>query len=248
MTTMQRVLGIAPTHPFRKFNMAALAVIVFAILLTPVFLAMHTNGSLLTLAWIFAVGAFITLLFLLLYGRGYARDVDNILAGHYLVRWTYSDDEWAEFTRAEEARTQREAMYTAAAGVVIAILGAIFLPAIEPNTGAVWFALLLTLLICIVIALGIYLSSKSIIADMSDARRAIYVTNLGVYRPWGYMPITGFNLTLLNAEIENGHPSVLVLTSSYATRYGRQLRTVQVPIPHGHVAEARHLIEQLRGR
>lgn len=248
MSTLQRALGIAPTHPFRKFNLGFLAVIVLAILITPVFLAMHANGLLLTLVWIFAAAALIVFITLLLYGRGYSRDVDDILAGHYLVRWTYSGDEWAEFTREEEARTKREAMLTAGAGVVVAVLGAIFLPAIEPNTGAVWFAVLLTLIICMVIALGIYLSSKSIIADTSDARRSIYVTNLGVYKPWGYMPITGFNLSLTNAEIVTGNPSVLVLTSSYATQYGRQSRTVHVAIPRGRESEAKELIENLARR
>jgi hypothetical protein len=99
------------------------------------------------------------------------------------------------------------------------------------------------------IALAIYMSSRTIAADAGDKNRTIYISHLGVLKPWGYMPITGINLALVDAIVDDGcDPPELVLTTVSMTRYGEQRREVHVPIPKGHKKDIRPLVAQLKGQ
>ncbi len=262
MSGLQRVLGLGPTHPARKGNAIILALLVLALLLALVLLATDAGPLATLLSLILAASLFLLWIIGLLGGRQYERDAENMQAGRYLVRWRFSPSEWEHIAKSEwllaRKQARREAIMWAVLFPLIAIIPAVIIPfKIYPTGIAV--LVIIGLLVGMVLlgsllALPTYLASNSILTQKPTLGkpRTIYVSELGVYSPWGYRPIRVLNLKLSSAEIEEGDPSVLVLKSiqwTFADLTGsyHQRQTIRVPIPRGHEAEARQLIETLMG-
>jgi hypothetical protein len=250
MQTMKRflrILGAVPYSPFRQFIIGLLwLTLAFAVAAVALYLA-----GLEPVWWILPIclagSCVFSLGLIALLSRPYVRDIETIRQDP-LVHWTYAADEWARF---EDAQLKRETgsvrsypLFTVVIALVVAALAFAGSRDLLVTLGI--FGLFV--LIGVLVTLQTWGAAKWRYARRHKAAGDVFVSTSGVLQPRGYLPYSGFNVKLTEAEVEPGDPDTLRLQiSSYSEHAIARTSEIRIPVPYGREDEAREVAQQLLG-
>ncbi|HEX5166013.1 MAG TPA: hypothetical protein VFV93_11500 [Thermomicrobiales bacterium] len=247
MKRFLRVLGAVPYSPFRQFIIGLLGLtLAFVVAAVALYLA-----AVEPVWWIlplcFAGSCLFSLGLIALLSRPYVRDIDTIRQNP-LVHWTYAADEWARF---EEAQWKRETgsvrsypLFTAIIALVVAGLAYVGSRDLLVTLGA--FGLFVA--IGALVTLQTWGMAKWRYARRAKAAGDVYISTSGILQPQGYLPYSGFNVRLTEAEVVPGDPDTLRLQiSSYSENAISRTSDIRIPVPYGREDEAREVAQQLLG-
>lgn len=157
-------------------------------------------------------------------GQRYNERARQIIAGDYLVRWTYAQGEWRQFVDQERTRAIRTSC--------------LFLPLLA----------LAALLALVGAATG-----DSFITGGITGLLVLDAGFLGILRPDGYRPLQCIGYRLAAVDVLRGTPSMLRFRVRLACGLGLLASLgnapghfeIRVPVPYGHEAEVAGVLAQL---
>lgn len=192
-----------------------------------------------------ALIAFTAALFAIVYARRAAM-VDSLLRGEgVLAHWRYDPEEWRRFSEAEyreEAGEKRALLLLVSAMALIAGVSCFL---IDSEAGA-WVLAVMVAVVAIlaVVALLVprlnYNRNRRYRGEVRISTRGAY--SAGALHAWNML-----GARLEAAEVEVGDPSLLAVTYSFPTRYGRDRTTVRLPVPMGEERAAEAVAAALLG-
>ena len=177
--------------------------------------------------------------------------IRRMVAGEgQVVHWTYNEQEWQQFTTFAWRRDLKtDGQVTALLVGVVLVIGLVPLVVSQGGPNAwIFAAMLLVLGVCI----GLLLVLKDVLIVRVRRRQAnaeAYVSRKGVILGGWY----GVLSSLSRVEYKAGDPAVLRLFNarlalSAPNFYRRSVNMVEVPVPHGHEAEAEQVVNDLKAK
>jgi hypothetical protein len=174
-----------------------------------------------------------------------ARMLDRILSGdNLLAHWTYSPEEWSEYTE-KEFRTEKKEkwlLFYMVAGIAL-FFGILFV--IFDHEAGLWVLVSMLGLIALIAFVAWfsawydYRQNKRYLGEAYITRDAIYLNRQ--LHTWRGLGARLESVNLVGKESQQ----LLAVTYSAPTRMGRQEYTVRVPVPRGQEKAAEKLAEKL---
>jgi hypothetical protein len=160
----------------------------------------------------------------------------HIVAGNYLVHWTYTKAEWDRFT---EDAWQRSSKLNA--WVVGALALILFIWALASGSSALF---LMLVIVVASVALLVFGSDYWLYTQRrKQGAGEVLIGRAGILRPEGFTPLSGLD----SVTLEQGIIKFRCRYRAYQNRYYQtRYRTYEVPVPRGHEAEAEGLVSLLR--
>lgn len=195
---------------------------------TPILVALIFGGTLVIALPIF-----------LLVGSMEMRVMRRMVAGDYLVRWTYTQMQWELFTEQSWARSQKTD------GWSVGALAVLFFIAILVTGTAEFFVVGIVAvgLVALLLFGGDYWLYRQ---RQRQGAGEVLIGRAGILRPEGFTPLLGLD----SVKLESSGQRLIRFTVRYRTYQNgmsyRRYRTYEVPVPQGHEAEAERLVKQLQ--
>ncbi len=177
--------------------------------------------------------------------RGRARAVDKMLEGsNILVRWKYSEGEWAEYTensyQAEKSGKWGLYLFVMAIAAVVCFFFWIFVE----DSGLIMVGVMGGL--AVILALTILITTnydrwqnRRHLGEAIISRDGVYINRLlHLWRGWG---------ARLDGAEYNRRERMLEFTYSAPSRTGRNYATARVPVPTGAEARAEEILASFTG-
>ena len=246
---VERVLNwlcVHPDNPLRTFMLGYyVAAAVGAVAASGLYLAgvnwVYVFLALLvaaTMPVVVPIVAFVTL--------PYVRSVRQIRRGDHWAHWQYTDDEWARYGQHKHKQATRlmklSPLFAAALGLVTG--GIAWLASRDLRTALLLFGILL--------GVGLLVSAQLWLEGRAHSRRVksgdVYISPDGVLRPQGYLPLSAFNVRLVDVIVEPTASGVTVMrfkVGSVTENLVTRVSEFDIPVPTGRDAEAQTLAKRL---
>jgi len=177
-----------------------------------------------------------------------AKVLADLLSGEkVLAHWTYTEEEWDRYTRAQSrtSRSEKITLFFVISGFALLFGVGFLLFAPDKDAGLAVFLTMLGLIA--VIGVTAFLSIKLSDLRSRGQRREVYISSDGVYigRELHTWNVAG--ATLEEVGFRERPSALLEISYSYPTRYGMDTATVRVPVPRGQEKAARQIADRLNG-
>ncbi len=190
------------------------------------------------------IGVGLSFLIILGFGALFAgaakKAITRILTDEQTIHWTYSEQEWRDFTTQAWRRNNRTILITVGILVgVVAVIDLVILLAASGNSGAL---IVLPASLGVAAAVYLLLFLREVLILWSRHRQTtsdVYIHPAGlIIRGW-YNEIS----RLEQIKYRAGDPALLGFVVRRQGRYSSYLASIDVPVPHGREAEAEHLAQ-----
>lgn len=179
-----------------------------------------------------------------IYGK-LARRLDEILSGEKLLaHWTYSDEEWRQYTETDYKIDRREKwqLFLIVAGISVVV--GVFLALLNPEAWWIFACIILGLIAFT--GLAAWLSTLYFHHKNKTSKSAVWISENGVYfnkilHAWN---VIGSKFERIKYLEET--PRLIEFEYSVISRSGRDHQTVRVPVPLGKESLAANIVEKFR--
>ena len=176
-------------------------------------------------------------------GRRQGRQIDALLSGGHLARWTYGEDEWRRFSEKEWTRARGQARkavinvawISAVAGVIVGISK----PVLGVANGAKW-GLLIGIPLALVVSALIYLIGRWTYRSRQRSPGEAYIGRDGVFQDGSYTTWSDISAKLISVKFEPADPATVRFDIRGHRGAVQQLRVL---VPAGKEDEARVLVD-----
>lgn len=236
-------LSVHPDNPLRRFMIGYYAVGLVGVAVAIGLQIADVDWVYIFLAALVAATIPVVLPIVAFVTMPYVRNVRGIRRGDHLAHWQYSSDEWARFSR----HVERESwglmrLLPVFGGAVGLVMGEIAWLASRDIATALLFGILLG--VGLLVSVQYWFEGRSQRAVRGD----VYINAHGVLRPQGYLPISGFNVSLVDISVEPAPTGVTVMRFKVGSLTEHLVTRVQefaIPVPDGREEEAAALARRL---
>jgi hypothetical protein len=241
-------LCLHPDNPLRKFMLGYYVVDLLGAL----------AGVGLAVAGVHVVYVFLALLPLLtspvvvpimaVISTPYVRSAQQIRRGDHLAHWQYLGDEWVRFGQYKAGENLRlmklSPVFAAVLGLVTG--GIAWSASRDVRTFLAMFGILLG--VGLLAALQFWFEARAHGQGVNGARSDVYISHDGVLRPQGYLPISAFNVRLVDVVVEQESTGVTVMrfkVGSLTEDLVKRVSEFEIPVPDGRAGEASGVAQRL---
>jgi hypothetical protein len=172
--------------------------------------------------------------------------IRRMLAGDYLVRWTYGVQEWRDFAEDAWARARRIDGLVLGALVLVVLVPAFCIGAGNGSHPGLFGQVIVVVGIVALVGLMMFGNDYWLYRQRLRGAGEVLVSRAGMLRPEGFVLLVG----LYKVTLKPGYQTILNLECRQQvsqngvpqTRY----QTYEVPVPYGHEAEAEQLVQQFQ--
>jgi hypothetical protein len=220
------------------------ALAVFAIFVPSIFGIDGMNGGF-AISFVSGFLVIIGIIVIVIYS-GRARLLNNIFNGKdILAHWTYSPDEWMQYTEKEyKERKQLNKGLAITISVIALITGIIFF--LVDHKGGLWVLLAMVLLVAI-IAFTAWFTAWYNFRQNKKYIGETYITENALYLNRQLHTWRGLGARLDSVNLTDSKPAhLLKFIYSVPTRTGMQEYQINVPVPTGHEEEAKKVLDHFK--